>query len=69
MGGIKQKDQQAKTTINGRHSEKDGNEKGKSIDSPESNCRCREVSEKTVPEMLRLMISDLSFWKKTKREK
>ncbi|MDH4231062.1 MAG: hypothetical protein OEW04_03415 [Nitrospirota bacterium] len=29
-------------------------------------CRCKEVSKKTFPEMIRLMISDLAFWKKTK---
>jgi CRISPR/Cas system-associated protein endoribonuclease Cas2 len=69
MGAIKQKSQQTKTTINGRHSEEDGNEERKPTDSPEGNCRCSEVSEKTFPEMFKLMISDLSFWKKTKREK
>jgi len=32
-------------------------------------CRCKEVSKKTFPEMIRLMISDLAFWKKTKGRK
>ena len=32
-------------------------------------CRCKEVSKKTFPEMIRLMISDLAFWKKTKGQK
>ncbi len=30
------------------------------------NCRCKEVSRKTVPEMIRLMIKDLTFWRKNK---
>ena len=29
-------------------------------------CRCKEVSKKSFPEMIKLMISDLAFWKKTK---
>jgi len=41
-------------------------EKGKSADE---DCRCKEVSEKTFPDMFRLMIRDLSFWKKTKKRK
>jgi hypothetical protein len=32
-------------------------------------CRCKEVSKKTFPEMVKLMISDLAFWKKTKGQK
>jgi len=39
-------------------------EKGKSADE---DCRCKEVSEKTFPDMFRLMIRDLSFWRKTKK--
>lgn len=35
----------------------------------ESNCRCKEVSKKTFPELLRLMIKDLAFWKKVKERK
>lgn len=30
----------------------------------EANCRCKEVSKKTLPELLRVMIKDLTFWKK-----
>ena len=33
------------------------------------NCRCEEVSKKTLPEMLKLMLSDLAFWKKAKGHK
>jgi len=32
----------------------------------ETTCRCKEVSKKTLPDLLRLMIKDLAFWKKTK---
>lgn len=30
----------------------------------EITCRCKEVSKKTLPELLRVMIKDLTFWKK-----
>ena len=33
------------------------------------NCRCKEISQKTVPEMLKLMISDVAFWKKPRARK
>lgn len=33
-------------------------------DVAEDSCRCKEVSKKTIPEMLKLMLKDLSFWKK-----
>jgi len=35
----------------------------------EGLCRCKEVSKKTVPEMLRLMVSDLAFWKRAGKKK
>jgi len=35
----------------------------------EENCRCKEVAKKTPREMLRLMIDDMAFWKKAKRQK
>ena len=69
MAEIKKKGQQTTANSDGGHSEKDGTEERKATDSPENNCRCKEVSEKTLPEMFRLMISDLSFWKKTKGKK
>lgn len=28
------------------------------------DCRCREMSKRTFPELLKVMIRDLSFWKK-----
>ncbi len=51
------------------HPEKKGSEHPKTSDSPEDDCRCKEVSEKSLPDMFRLMISDLSFWKKIKGKK
>lgn len=35
----------------------------------EITCRCKEVSKKTLPELLRLMMKDLAFWKKEKEHK
>jgi hypothetical protein len=31
-------------------------------------CRCKEVSEMSPRELLKLMMHDLAFWKKTKKE-
>jgi hypothetical protein len=47
-----------------------GGEKGehpekKAVDHDEDDCRCKEVSKKTVPELLKVVISDLAFWKKS----
>lgn len=33
------------------------------------SCRCKEVSKKTPVEMLKLMLSDLAFWRKPKGRK
>ena len=30
----------------------------------EEDCRCKEVSKKTLPELLKVVIDDLAFWKK-----
>ena len=30
----------------------------------DESCRCKEVASKTPRELLKLMISDLAFWKK-----
>ena len=35
-------------------------------DVSEDSCRCKEVSRKTIPEMLKLMLSDLAFWRKVR---
>ena len=39
----------------------DVNEAG---DNGGEGCRCEEVSKKTPRELLKLMLSDLAFWKK-----
>jgi hypothetical protein len=36
------------------------------VDISEDSCRCKEVSKKTIPEMLKLMLNDLAFWKKVR---
>jgi len=53
---------------------KSPDEKGKTAEQEageagEITCRCKEVSKKTLPELLRLMIKDLAFWKKAKAHK
>jgi len=35
--------------------------------SSDGTCRCKETSEMTPRELLKLMVSDLSFWKKAKK--
>lgn len=30
----------------------------------EESCRCKEVSKKSIPELLKVAVTDLSFWKK-----
>ena len=34
----------------------------------DDSCRCKEASKMTPRELLRLMIGDLTFWKKTNKE-
>jgi hypothetical protein len=36
-------------------------------DKAEDSCRCKDVSKKSFTELLKLMVSDLVFWRKTKR--
>lgn len=31
-------------------------------------CRCKEASEMTPGQLLRIMFNDLAFWKKTKKD-
>ena len=69
MGTTKKKGEQTTTNVTGSHANNKEVEERKPIDSPDDNCRCKEVSEKTFPEMFKLMISDLSFWKKTNGKK
>jgi hypothetical protein len=48
-----------------------GNEKksGESQTGADNNaCRCKETSEMTPRELFKLMIHDLSFWKRAKKE-
>jgi len=33
-------------------------------DAGDDSCRCKEVSRKTIPGMLKLMLKDLAFWRK-----
>ncbi|MBS1115598.1 MAG: hypothetical protein H6Q94_1327 [Nitrospirae bacterium] len=55
--------------IDKRPDEKEISDEREAGEGGEITCRCKEVSKKTFPEMLRLMISDLVFWKKAKGPK
>ena len=46
--------------------EKKGEDEHLPADHDET-CRCRETSEMKPRELLRLMMSDLAFWKRTKK--
>jgi hypothetical protein len=49
----------------------DDPEKEKKTAEPQSGddaCRCKKTSEMTPRELLKLMISDLAFWKKAKKD-
>ncbi len=37
------------------------------VAAKEGSCRCKETSEMKPRQLLKLMLSDLAFWKKTKR--
>jgi hypothetical protein len=41
--------------------------KGRTDENDPDACRCKEVSKKSLSELLKLMAGDLAFWKKTKR--
>jgi len=30
----------------------------------QSDCRCKEAKGKTLPQLLKMMLNDLAFWKK-----
>jgi len=46
--------------------EKTTTERHTAADS-EGICRCKETSKMTPQELLKLMFSDMAFWKKTKK--
>ena len=47
-----------------KHPENNKSGEMKANEGSEENCRCKEVSKKTLPEMIKLMLKDLTFWKK-----
>ncbi len=57
-----------KDQIKGDHNtESIGEEKNRDIKEDESgdkSCRCKESTEKTVPQLLKIVIEDLKFWKR-----
>jgi hypothetical protein len=50
----------------GAEIEKGTTEQHAAADS-DGTCRCKETSKMTPQELLKLMFSDLAFWKKTKK--
>ena len=63
------RDQQKREASVSSHADQNTSEEREKGKSAAEGCRCKEVSEKTFPDMFRLMIRDLSFWKKTKKRK
>jgi hypothetical protein len=56
-------------TVDSDESEKEKNAtESQSAAGSEDTCRCKETSHMTPRELLRLMMSDLTFWKKAKKE-
>jgi len=53
----------------GRESPGKGKTDGSAEAMSEDTCRCKAVSKKTVPEMLKLMLSDLAFWRKSGKKR
>lgn len=44
--------------------DKDRGKTAKQADTEDDSCRCKEVSRKSYPELLKMMLRDLAFWKK-----
>ncbi len=61
---IRSNDQKTDQRLVEKNTGRDGKKAG-----VEDACRCREVSEMKPGDLLRLMMSDLAFWKKAKRDK
>ena len=63
--------EQQPSGVQGKGPSEENGKKGGQIkeEVAEGLCRCKEVSKKTVPEMLRLMVSDLAFWKRAGKKK
>jgi hypothetical protein len=57
-----------KKTVNNRGPEKvEKTQESRAGGGSDGTCRCKETSVMTPRELLKLMMSDLSFWKKTKK--
>jgi hypothetical protein len=70
--GMKTRRQQSRQKTAGSgdsHPKKDISGKKVAEQGSDNDCRCKEVSEKTFTGMLRLMLNDLTFWKRDKRRK
>ncbi|MBZ0156914.1 MAG: hypothetical protein K8I29_11990 [Alphaproteobacteria bacterium] len=61
--------QQRSAGFDKRPGEGDEHPERKAEESGGDECRCKEVARKSFPELLRLMLHDLAFWKKAGRPK
>jgi hypothetical protein len=49
-------------------SKENGSAEAHALLGHDENCRCKETSQMSPQELLRLMMNDLAFWKKKKKE-
>jgi hypothetical protein len=49
-------------------SSREGGHEEPRVQAEGEDCRCKEAPGKTLPQLLKVMIEDLSFWKKRKKE-
>jgi hypothetical protein len=62
---LMKKNARTPSDANQRKSEtKTGGEGPQPAEGVEEECRCKEMSRKSLPELLKVAVSDLSFWKK-----
>jgi len=59
--------QYKKAAVPGGPEKENQTAKGQAGAGGEEACRCKEASEMRPRQLLRLMISDLAFWKKAKK--
>jgi len=57
-----------KTAYSDRQAEDEKAAEQRAGDDNKEACRCKAASEMSPGELFKLMVSDLAFWKKTKKE-
>jgi hypothetical protein len=56
-----------KKTASGKDSAEREKVDSHDVGASEDACRCKEVSRKSLPELIKLMLGDFTFWKKRGR--